>query len=274
MVAAFEVVELVAGGGFHPSRAIQLMRHLFDAGLVRRGPRGRPGSNRLKLALGELADVVLSLPAQLPINGPNKARRTAAYVAEPGAVVDALFALPQTDSTLRSWLIAVLGRLAALPRDQRKALYLDKVVPTLTFCDELTSPYPYADVARFTWGNQYIDFRPIDGPMRDVLEEQRPKLRPYYTVLIEIGLLLDLTPPPAAAPEREEAAALPGAAASPDPADAEQTLATATAQPGPNNPKVSVDASAGNRLVESAGDLLIKDRPHATRHRRRTSTPR
>jgi hypothetical protein len=271
MVAASEVIERLAGAGLHPARAVQHMRHLMDAGIVRRGPRGRPGSSKVEFTLGEVAEIVQSLAAQLPINGPQKARRTASYVAEPGPVLDALFALPEQGSTLRSWLIAVLQRLAALPRERRKDLYLTKVVPTLTFCDELTSPYPYADVARFAWGNQYIDFRPVDAPMRDVLEQRPPKLRPVYSIVIEIGLLLDLTPP-AATPENEDAAAQPRAAAPPIPADAEQTLATATArrQPGLSNPRVSAGVSEDNRSVETAGQILTKEPPHAPRHRRRT----
>jgi hypothetical protein len=264
MVAAFEVVERLAGAGLHPARAVQHMRHLMDAGVVRRGPRGRPSSSRVDYTVAELADIVLGLAAQLPINAPKKARRLAGYISEPGPVVDELFALPEQGSTLRAWLIAVLQRLAELPRDQRKALYLAKIVPTLTFRDELTSPYPYADDARFAWGNQYIDFRPVDAPLRDVLEERLPKLQPYYSVVIEIRLLLDLTEPPV------DAATLPGAAASPIPAGAEQTLATARRQPGLSNPTVGAGVNEGNRSVESAGQILIKETPHAPRHRRRT----
>jgi hypothetical protein len=267
MVAAFEVVERLAGAGLHPARAVQYMRHLMDAGVIRRGPRGRPSSSRAEYTFEERADIILGLAAQLPINAPKKVSRLAGYISEPGPVVDELFALPEQGSTQRSWLIAVLQRLAALPLERRKGLYRAKVVPTLTFRDELTSPYPHADIAKFAWGNQYIHFRPPDVSLRDVLEERLPKLRPYYSIEIEIGLLLDLTPP-VATPESEDAAALPRAAASPIPADAEQ-LATARRQPGLSNPTVSVGVSESNRSAEPAGQVLMKESPHATRHRRR-----
>ena len=270
MVAVFEVVERLAGAGLHPARAIQQMRHLIDAGIVRRGPRGRPSSSgRVECTTLELADTVSSMAAQLPIQAPQKARRVGGYiVARSSPVVDELFALPDPDATLRTWLITVLARLAALPREQRTTLYLADPPPTLIFRDELTSPHPYVEDAKFKWGEQFIDFRPHETPLRDIIGGRRPKIRPSYEVVIEIGLLLDLTPPPAR-PEPEDTAALPGAAASPIPADAEQPLATARRQPGPSNPKVGVGVSEGNRSVELAGQILAQEPPHAPRHRRR-----
>ena len=270
MIAVFEVVEQLAAAGLGPSRAVQHTRHLMDAGIIRRGSRGRPSSSsRSECTVPEVADIVLSLGAQLPIKAAQKARRLADYIPEPGPVVDELFALPEQSSTARAWLIAVLERLSRLSRDERNALYRAKPAPALTLYDEQTVPYPAADYARFEWGDRYINFRPPEPPMRDVLEEPLPPLRPIFSVVIEIGLLLRLTPP-AAMPENEDAAALPGAAASPVPADAEQTLATARRQPGLSNPRLGVRASEGNRPVEMAGQTLPQEPSHAPRHRRRT----
>jgi hypothetical protein len=265
MVAISEVIERLAGAGIHPAGAVQRMRHLMDAGIIRRGPRGRPsGSTRFPLTISEVADVVFSLAAMLPINGPQKVKRLASYViSEPGPVVDPLFNLPDPDATMREWLIAVLTRLTELSRDERKSLYLADPAPILTFRDELTSPYPYADAARFEWEQEYIKFHPPEPPMRNVLEERLPKARPCYSVAIEVGLLLDLsTPENAAAPGR--------VAASPIPADAEQPLTTTRRQPGPSNPKVSVGARESNRSVELVGQIPPQETPHAPRHRRRT----
>lgn len=264
MLAVFEVIDRLAGGGLHPARAVQQMRHLIDAGIIPRGLRGRPrGSTKISLTISELADIVFSLAATLPINGPQKVQRLAGYISESGPVVDPLFALPDPEVTMREWLVAVLRRLADLPRDKRKALYCARQTPTLTFHDELTSPYPYADVARFEWGKQYIDFKPAVAPIRDVFDERLPKLRPYYSIAIEVGLLLDLTTP-------EDATTLPGVAASPIPADAEQPLAATRRQPGPSKPKVSVAERESNHSVELTGQILPQETPHAPRHRRRT----
>ena len=273
MVAAFEVIERLAGAGLHPARAVQHMRHLIDAGVVRRGPRGRPSSSRVEYTFDELASTLLGLAAQLPINAPLKARRLAEFIPEPGHVVEALFALPEHEPTLHAWLAAVLQRLAALPREQRKELYLTKpeVAPMLVLKDELTSPYPYADTAQFQCGRaQYIDFRPVEPPLRIVLEEPPRALQPDYIVTIRIGLLLDLTPP-TARPENKDAATQPRAAASPIPAGAGQPLtSTAHRQPGLSNPRLSARESEGNNSsVELAGQLLFEETQHASRRRRR-----
>ena len=171
--------------------------------------------------------------------------------------------------TLRAWLITVLARLAASPAGATDDALSRRPPPTLTFRDELTSPHPYAEDAKFKWGKQYIDFRPpkLRYAIFSAGAGQRSGLS--YSIVIEIGLLLDLTPPPAT-PEPEDTAALPGAAASPIPADAEQPLATTRRQPGPSNPKVSVRARESNRSVELAGQILPQEPPHAPRHRRRT----
>ena len=169
MVSRFEVVERLAGAGFHPTRADHHVRQLTYAGVIRRGPVGRPGSSRIDYTFDELASVVLSLAAQLPVNAPQKVRRLAGFIAEPCPVLDELFALPEQDPTLHSWLVNFLQRLAELPREQRKSLYLAKVVPTLEFRDELSSPYPYADTARFEFGAQVHRLPPsgISASRRD-----------------------------------------------------------------------------------------------------------
>ena len=157
MVALFEVVERLAGAGLHPARAVQHMRHLMDAGIIRRGPRGRPSSSAGSTTQSPNWRTSFSAwPRSCRSTAPQKARRLAGYISlSPALSSMSCSRCPIRTRHCATWLIAVLHRLAELPRDQRKSLYLADPAPTLTFRDELTSPYPYADDARFEWGKQY-----------------------------------------------------------------------------------------------------------------------
>jgi hypothetical protein len=218
MASRPETVEALCSAGVPPATAEAVTRHLMEAGVVRRSTRGRHGRSRISYTPTELANIVIGLAAEDPIDAPKVVDRFAEHIGEPGPVVDSVFALPEDEPTLHRWLADALQRLASLTPEERKKHR--QVRGFLEFCIDRNDPNPYTATARFEWGleRRCIEFRSEIPSLSQVLEREEPGSQ--FTCVFRLSLPSLLNLAKLLPPLDENAAAPARATASPNPPSA------------------------------------------------------
>ena len=264
MASRPETVEALWSAGVPPATAEAVTRHLMEAGVLRRSTRGRHGRSRISYTPTELANIVIGLAAEDPIDAPKVVDRFAEHVGEPGPVVDSKFALPEDEPTLHRWLADTLQRLAALTPDERKKHRQDRGF--LEFRIDRNDPNPYAATARFEWGpgQRCIEFRSgIPSLSQVLLEREEPGCQ--FTCVFRLSLQSLLNLATLLPPQDENAAAPARATASPTQPPTERE------RPGRHTPRkiTTRERVLNGRSAVAAGPFT----PHRreTTHARRTS---